>query len=721
MKYPKTHAARGAILAGIAASALIAGTVSAATGASGTVGKTLAAEGDTASEAANAEASGADTGDVAQKTDLSKTAIAAIPDQQYNGSSLTPELIVTYGSQALVSGVDYTPAYENNIDPGTATVTITGMGNYTGTQTATFNIVKSGDAQTKDIASAEIRTDRESYPMDGTEVRPSVTVTLDGTELKEGTDYTLAYADNTAPGTATVTATGIGAYTGTCSASFTITDGTGGTGDATDKKDISSASVVIKDHQSSFAATGSAIEPEVDVTVDGQALTRDVDYTVAYSDNVDPGTARITVTGIGAYTGTKSAEFAITGGGDKPSEGTDLASATIALDRESYDYTGKDVTPEPVVKMGDETLVKGVDYDVSYRGNIMPGKAQVIVTGRGAYTGSKTKEFTIAVATKFSVYAVDTAGHVGPLKDGSGRMYVFYYKGTGQGGAVVTKTDGTQKSYLGEMHQLATKGDNTYEITDADSGEKARLTYSGTDATLSAGDAAYSAEMDTRASAEELSGVIETARPGAIRTPDEVGMKDDSAGTRTYEIPTGATASTRDYWSVIRHGDGKISVLDADRVEQSGSRFVTGKYVLTVSDDGTEISESVYRKQDEKRGGSTTAGDDDPKANGSSSNGSASARTDGDDGNGSSSGRASGNVSGGASTGASGTADGSSQRHAPGEIPGDASDSDLGGTDGEGMSQTGDPVGGVARGVGIAGVLSALGAAVMRGVARRRS
>ena len=49
-----------------------------------------------------------------------------------------------------------------------------------------------------------------------------MTVVLDGATLKEGADYTVAYTNNVEPGTATVTVTGAGKYSGTVSATFTI-------------------------------------------------------------------------------------------------------------------------------------------------------------------------------------------------------------------------------------------------------------------------------------------------------------------------------------------------------------------------------------------------------------------------------------------------------------------------------------------------------------------
>lgn len=74
-----------------------------------------------------------------------------------------------------------------------------------------------------------------------------------------------------------------------------------------EKIDISGA--VIGGFDSTYERTGSAITPDVTVTLDGKVLVKDVDYTVDYSGNVEVGKATITVTGIGSYTGTTSANF----------------------------------------------------------------------------------------------------------------------------------------------------------------------------------------------------------------------------------------------------------------------------------------------------------------------------------------------------------------------------------------------------------------------------
>lgn len=75
--------------------------------------------------------------------------------------------------------------------------------------------------------------------------------------------------------------------------------------------DISAATVETVLQYRSFAFKKKAIEPEITVELGGTVLTKDVDYTVSYSDNIYPGEASITVTGIGKYTGTATKNFYI--------------------------------------------------------------------------------------------------------------------------------------------------------------------------------------------------------------------------------------------------------------------------------------------------------------------------------------------------------------------------------------------------------------------------
>lgn len=73
--------------------------------------------------------------------DFAYAAIEDIPDQIYTGDAIEPEPTVKIGEIVLSKDVDYTVSYSNNTVPGTATVTVTGMGNYSGTLEKTFNII----------------------------------------------------------------------------------------------------------------------------------------------------------------------------------------------------------------------------------------------------------------------------------------------------------------------------------------------------------------------------------------------------------------------------------------------------------------------------------------------------------------------------------------------------------------------------------------------------
>ena len=78
---------------------------------------------------------------VVHKGDLSKCTIEAIANQIFTGEAIEPEVTVTDGDITLEEGVDYTVEYKDNTALGTATVTVSGMGNYEGEQSATFLIV----------------------------------------------------------------------------------------------------------------------------------------------------------------------------------------------------------------------------------------------------------------------------------------------------------------------------------------------------------------------------------------------------------------------------------------------------------------------------------------------------------------------------------------------------------------------------------------------------
>ncbi|MCR5667382.1 MAG: hypothetical protein K6G01_11220 [Eubacterium sp.] len=153
--------------------------------------------------------------------DLSSAAVTLEETEySYTSSQIEPEVTVEKDDTTLTKGTDYTVSYENNTDAGEATVTITGKGKYYGTQSKTFTIV------TTDISDAEVTFAQDTYGYTGRAVEAEPIVKIGDATYAQGTDYTVAYANNTNLGTATVTITGTGSCTGSTTATFTIGKGT---------------------------------------------------------------------------------------------------------------------------------------------------------------------------------------------------------------------------------------------------------------------------------------------------------------------------------------------------------------------------------------------------------------------------------------------------------------------------------------------------------------
>ena len=160
-------------------------------------------------------------------------------------------------------------------------------------ETASFNI------SAQNIAFARVDVDCSDVTYRGTAYEPPLSVTLDGQTLVAGTDYTLAYSNNVDVGTATITLAGINLYCGTYATNFTIVAKT------------LTAEMVAPVPDAVY--TGAALEPEPEVAdaERGVALVKDADYTLSYADNTEIGTATVTVTGTGNYTGSVAMDFAI--------------------------------------------------------------------------------------------------------------------------------------------------------------------------------------------------------------------------------------------------------------------------------------------------------------------------------------------------------------------------------------------------------------------------
>ena len=146
------------------------------------------------------------------------------------------------------------------------------------------------------ISKASVTLSTSTYAYDGKAKKPGVTVKLNGKTLKNGTDYTVSYSNNTKVGTAKVTITGKGNYTGLVSKTYSI------------KNNFKKATV---SGISTKAFTGKNITQSITVKYNGKTLKNVTDYTVSYSNNKNIGTATVKITGKGSYTGTITKTFKI--------------------------------------------------------------------------------------------------------------------------------------------------------------------------------------------------------------------------------------------------------------------------------------------------------------------------------------------------------------------------------------------------------------------------
>lgn len=249
------------------------------------------------------------------------------------------------------------------------------------TAEATFTV------EPREIEAKDVAFDKE-LTYTGNELTQTVTVTVNGKTLTVGTDYTVSDLTGTEPGSYPVTVTGTGNYTGTVTKSFEIA-----------KADISSAEITYD--AGPYGYTGKEWKPEVTVSFNSATLTAGNDYTVSYENNINAGTAKIIITGIGDhFTGLTEKTFTI--------NSAEISGCTFAPIAD-VTYNTKAHTPEVTVAISGRTLEADKDYTVSYDSNVNAGTATVTVTGKGNFTGSANTTFTIAKADlNLSVYTISS-------------------------------------------------------------------------------------------------------------------------------------------------------------------------------------------------------------------------------------------------------------------------------------------------------------------------
>ena len=284
----------------------------------------------------------------------------------YTGTPVTPATVtVKDGITTLTETTDYTLSYSINTNAGTATVTVKGQGNYTGSKDVTFTIAP------KELTDAMIGA-ITAVTYDGAPKTPALSVTDGSFALDPTKDYTAKYTSNTNAGTATVTITGKGNYKGTASKTFTI-----------NQKEVTRPTA----NSTTFTYTGT--------TQTYQPTGYDAAYmTISGNTATNAGTVTVTV----RLKDTQNCKWA--GGAADPTFSFTIAPKNISGAAVSvsgtFTYDGTAKTPAPTVADGGRALRSGTDYTVTHADNTEAGTAaKVIITGKGNYTGTANGTFTI--------------------------------------------------------------------------------------------------------------------------------------------------------------------------------------------------------------------------------------------------------------------------------------------------------------------------------------
>lgn len=367
---------------------------------------------------------------------ISATAVSGTGNKVYTGSAIKPVPAVKVGGRTLKNGTDFTVSYKNNTEPGTATLSVTGKGNYSGSVSKTFRITA------RAINDVEVTVPDTVFT--GVQVKPDVVVSYGNYQFINNSDYTLSFKDNVNIGTASVVVTGKNHLSGSRTVTFPI-----------EKADISGTEIAVKN----ATFTGSAVKSAVDVRLGNVTLKEGTHYTLSYKNNVNAGTAQVTISGKGSLEGAVTKDFTIAkadianaksslslstdGKGytvtvtydgvlltqNKDYKVTVTESGTgvsavitgignyggtvtlsgISNELEAFEnavvtigkvtYNGTAQLPSVTVKIGSVTLKSGTDYILSAYHNTNAGTATAVITGKGKYAGAEKKtQFTIAPA-----------------------------------------------------------------------------------------------------------------------------------------------------------------------------------------------------------------------------------------------------------------------------------------------------------------------------------
>ena len=246
--------------------------------------------------------------------DLSKATVASISAKTYTGKKITPALTVTYNGKTLKKDTDYTVTYANNLNAGTATATIKGKGDYTGTKKVSFKI----NPKVLTVSGLSFKTkyyDGSKY-MTLTSTKPKVSGVIgtdDVTVKTKGSKYVITGTASAGSKKRKLTVKQF-VLSGKAAANYKLSVGCTVTGTI---KKVSVKSVTLKSATASY--NGQAQKPVISLitgNTGGKILQKNC--TIAYTRNgaattdfTSRGTITVTVTGTGSFKDSASATYTI--------------------------------------------------------------------------------------------------------------------------------------------------------------------------------------------------------------------------------------------------------------------------------------------------------------------------------------------------------------------------------------------------------------------------
>lgn len=361
----------------------------------------------------------------------------------YTGKELRPVPVLYYNGKKLKYKTDYTVIYPQSLrNVGQYNIEVIGRGGYAGRRIISYTITD------KLLLSKATVSKIPNQIYSGKLQKPTLIVKYKNNVLREDTahdgngDYTVRYVNNRNIGAATAILTAVegSAYTGSKMVTFKIT------GIPIDKVSIAPIA--------NCTYNGNAIRPKVNLNVktksglsEAEQLKEGIDYTLSYSNNINVGTAKVSIIGKGKYTGSRTVNFKIipydlsklpvksrsesqqigyyisVNGGEPVTYQKGKTQPSVKV---SYsDYVSNDDEPILMTRVLSNDDYKVVYKNVNAVSSPNSNRPQILITGQGNYKGTITSD-----SAKFEIVKADLSTVKAKAADVSYRAKEGNFAGT---------------------------------------------------------------------------------------------------------------------------------------------------------------------------------------------------------------------------------------------------------------------------------------------------